>query len=474
ISQTNVSCSGNCNGTATANPSGGNAPYTYSWSNGQTIQTATGLCAGSYTVNVTDNTGCSSSTTVTITSPLPLSTAITTNTIYCHNSCDGVAIVNVSGGTSPYTYMVSSMSSNNTYYTDTISNLCPGVTYTITIEDSNKCTLIDSVLFNNPAPIAITNSITASSCNSVNDGSATTTITGGISPFTYLWSNGNTTQNLANVLSGTYTLTVKDLAGCIMTDTVIVPSNHTVIAKAGNDTSICAKNPVTLNGDRSINAASYAWLQLPGLNIISDTVTVTVTPSVTTSYILVVTNGGCTDTSTVTITVNPPIAVNAGPTQSILPNQSVTIGGTPTAPSGSTYLWIPSSGLSDSNVANPTATPSVTTTYTVIADNPFGCPGSDTVTVFVVPQIVVPDGFSPNGDGQNDYWNIGFVNDFPGVVVEVYNRWGELLFRSVGYKNPWDGTYQGKPVPVGTYYYIINLHDPRFTQAYTGPVTILR
>jgi len=92
----------------------------------------------------------------------------------------------------------------------------------------------------------------------------------------------------------------------------------------------------------------------------------------------------------------------------------------------------------------------------------------------VVPQIVVPDGFSPNGDGQNDYWNIGFVNDFPGVVVEVYNRWGELLFRSVGYKNPWDGTYQGKPVPVGTYYYIINLHDPRFTQAYTGPVTILR
>ena len=99
---------------------------------------------------------------------------------------------------------------------------------------------------------------------------------------------------------------------------------------------------------------------------------------------------------------------------------------------------------------------------------------SDTVTVFVLPGISVPSGFTPNGDGTNDYWVLPFASEFPNIVVEVYNRWGELLFHSDGYNTPWDGTYNGKPVPVGTYYFIINLNDPRFPKAQTGPVTILR
>jgi large repetitive protein len=472
--QSNTLCYGSCNGTATAMASGGSSPYTYSWSNGQTSQTATGLCAGSYTVTITDSSGCSFSTTVSISSPAQLTDSVTTNTIFCHNSCDGIAVVSVSGGVSPYTYAFSNGFSNAIYYNDTITNLCPGITYTITIRDSNGCSIIDSVFFNNPAGMAVTNSITGSSCNNINNGAVSVTVSGGTAPYTFLWSNGNTTQNLSNILSGTYILTIKDSNGCITTDTAIVPSNNTIIANAGRDTSVCANTPVLLTGINSFNAASYIWFQMPGFNTISDTVSVSVSPSVTTIFTLVVSNGGCTDTSAVTVTINPALSVNAGPTQSITPNESVTIGGNPTAPGGSTYLWVPGSGLNDSTVANPVATPTITTTYTVYCDNPSGCPGSDTVTVFVIPQITVPGGFTPNGDGVNDFWNIGYVDNFPGVVVEVYNRWGELLFRSVGYKTPWDGTYNGKPVPVGTYYYIINLHDPRFTQTETGPVTILR
>ena len=87
---------------------------------------------------------------------------------------------------------------------------------------------------------------------------------------------------------------------------------------------------------------------------------------------------------------------------------------------------------------------------------------------------MVPNAFTPNGDGKNDEWVIDGINLFPNVVISVYNRWGEQLFYSKGNYTPWDGTYNGKPVPVGTYYYIINLNDPRYPNAYTGPLTILR
>ncbi len=358
FSQTNVTCSGNCNGTATANPSGGNLPYTYTWSNGQTTQTITGLCVGSYTAIVTDNSGCSSTAIVNITSPAPLNATVTSNAINCNNSCDGIAIVHVTGGTLPYTYAFSNGTSNTTYYNDTIANLCPGVTYTIVVTDFHNCSFMDSVYFANPPALAEIHTVTGSSCNSVNDGSITISISGGKPGYTFLWSNGSTSQNQSNILSGTYTLTIKDSAGCTIMDTINVPANKTVIANAGRDTSLCGNTIITLNGANSINAASYQWLSLPNMNIVSDSAIVNVTPKVTTTYILIASNGGCTDTSTVTITINPSIAVDAGPTQYIIPDQSVNIGGSPTGPGGSTYLWEPSSGLSDSTVSNPLATPS--------------------------------------------------------------------------------------------------------------------
>ncbi|HTB06042.1 MAG TPA: gliding motility-associated C-terminal domain-containing protein, partial [Bacteroidia bacterium] len=217
------------------------------------------------------------------------------------------------------------------------------------------------------------------------------------------------------------------------------------------------------------------WFQLPSPIVIGTTPTITVTPpSGTTQYLLVTLDGLCRDSDTVVVTVNPLPIVNTGPTQTIFEGLSATIGGSPTGPAGSTYLWQPSSSLNDSTSADPIATPTTTTTYTVLVTTSTGCTAIDTVTVIVLPQLVIPDGFTPNGDGTNDVWNLRNVSEFPGIVVEVFNRWGEQLFRSAGYKTPWDGTYDGKPLPVGTYYYVINLNDPRFPKAYTGPVTIMR
>ena len=112
--------------------------------------------------------------------------------------------------------------------------------------------------------------------------------------------------------------------------------------------------------------------------------------------------------------------------------------------------------------------------YTVTVTDANGCSGSDTVTVFIYPEIKIPSGFSPNADGKNDVWQIDNIFQFPDNVVEVYNRWGELLFMSKGYAVPFDGKYNGKDLPVGTYYYIIDLHHPAFPKGYTGPLTIFR
>src|SRR5690606_39770794 len=98
----------------------------------------------------------------------------------------------------------------------------------------------------------------------------------------------------------------------------------------------------------------------------------------------------------------------------------------------------------------------------------------DSVLVTVLPDLVIPNGFTPNGDGWNETWQIDLIELFPECEVEIYNRWGEQLFRSVGYKQPWDGRYNGGPVPVGTYYYVIQLNSPEFPEPYTGPLTVIR
>ncbi len=153
---------------------------------------------------------------------------------------------------------------------------------------------------------------------------------------------------------------------------------------------------------------------------------------------------------------------------------STTIGGNPTGPSGSTFNWAPSMGLDNPTGTNPTSGTTVTTVYTVTVIDANGCSNSDTVTVFVYPEIKIPNGFSPNSDGKNDVWQIDFIYQFPDCVVEVYNRWGEQLFYSKGYAVPFNGQYKGKDLPVGTYYYIINLNHPAYPNAYTSPLTIFR
>lgn len=476
LNGTDISCNGSCNGSATVTVVGGNAPYTYLWSNATTNDTITGLCAGTYIVQVTDATGCVSTSVVTITEPSTLvGSFLFVQDELCANACDGYITALPSGGTMPYSYFWTPTGQ----ITETATNLCAGI-YSVTVTDANGCTLTQSDTIVSPIVLILSPPVvTDATCNNSLDGTIDITVTGGGLPYTYSWTGPGAftaaTEDLTNVLSGSYTITITDANGCSVTDTVVINAVTAVIADAGNDTTFCVGGSLTLDGSGSSNGVSYQWVQLSPLTVISNSITAVVIPNGgSTTYVLFVTNGVCTSTDTVIVNSSPGPAANAGPDQTIITGMTATLGGSPTGPVGSTYVWSPSTGLGSTTSSNPVASPAGTTAYIVYVTDANGCVGSDTMNLIVVPEIEFPNGFTPNSDGINDYWEIDNIQLFPNCQVEVYNRWGELLFNSIGYNPPFDGRFNGKDLPVGTYYYIIKLNDPLFPDVYTGPLTIMR
>ncbi len=173
-----------------------------------------------------------------------------------------------------------------------------------------------------------------------------------------------------------------------------------------------------------------------------------------------------------TILVNPTPVANAGPDKNVLEGGSVQL--TPALFSGFSvnYVWSPISGLDTTNIPDPHASPVDDITYTLTVTSDKGCNTSDQVFVKVLKAPQVPNIFSPNGDGIHDKWEINFLETYPGCTVEVFNRYGQRIYSSIGYASPWDGTIKGKAVPVGTYYYIVDPKNGRKKQA--GYVDIIR
>ncbi|MCD4709861.1 MAG: gliding motility-associated C-terminal domain-containing protein, partial [Bacteroidales bacterium] len=127
-----------------------------------------------------------------------------------------------------------------------------------------------------------------------------------------------------------------------------------------------------------------------------------------------------------------------------------------------------------STIPDPIATPTESIRYFLFAINEYGCEEVDSVFIDVIEDIHAFNVFSPNGDGINDYFEIENAERFPEMLVEVYSRWGDQLFSTVGYDsgNEWDGTARGKEAPVGTYYYIIVPYQG--ARPISGNVTIIR
>ena len=170
----------------------------------------------------------------------------------------------------------------------------------------------------------------------------------------------------------------------------------------------------------------------------------------------------------------PAVSIDACCTTNIAPGQNVelTVSG---ANEDLGYTWFPDYGLSTAEGTSVVASPSVTTTYSVSGFFG-GCQYSDAVTITVGNPLGLPTSFTPNNDGYNDTWDVDGLLDYNLADIRIFDRWGQVVHRSVGYSQPWDGRNGGKEVPVGTYYYAIDLNDPLLVEleTITGFISIIR
>ncbi|WP_157499418.1 SprB repeat-containing protein, partial [Flavobacterium beibuense] len=330
-SQVNILCNGTATGEATVSVTGGTGAYTYLWSDGQTTATATGLTAGAYSVTVTDANSCTLTENFTITE-LPALTATPTGVdIVCNGDASGSASVAVTGGAAPYTYLW-----NTTETTATISNLTAGI-YTVDIEDANGCTTNASVTINESPALVVNETHTDVQCNGNDTGVASVIVTGGATPYTYLWNNGEESATITNLLAGTYTVEVKDNNNCTKSLTIEIqepdalestPSQVDILCN-GDNTGAAS---LTITG--GVGPYSYLW----------DTgeITDNIANLVAGNYSVIVTDAnGCTLTQLYTI--DEPAVLSVNPTQTnILCNGNATGSATATVSGGKlpyNYLW---------------------------------------------------------------------------------------------------------------------------------------
>lgn len=390
-----------CQGSSTpigGAPTSSTLGATFAWDNASTLTnttianpTANPTVTTMYTVTVTHPNGCTVTDNMTvIVNPAPVTDAGIDQDL-CINSSTAI-------GGSPTGPVGSTFAwDNGTTLTNAtignpIANPTVTTTYTVTVTDINGCTNTDAVTITiNPLPI-VDAGADQTICNgdNVSIGGMPTGPVGS----TFAWDNSSSLNNaaIANPVANpttttTYTVTVTDVNGCVNTDQVLVTVNPVPDADAGLDQTICNLGSVVIGGMPTSNVvgATFAWDNVGSLSNAAAANPIA-NPSTTTTYTVTVTHpNSCTSTDLVVVTVNTLPTVDAGPDVSICLNGSTPIGGAPTGPTGSTYVWDNGGSLSNTTVANPIANPIVNTTYSVTVTDGNGCTGTDQVTVTVNP-----------------------------------------------------------------------------------------
>ncbi|MFN8298182.1 MAG: gliding motility-associated C-terminal domain-containing protein [Chitinophagales bacterium] len=216
IVTTDVTCAGANNGAADLTVNGGTAPYTFSWSNFKVSEDLTGIAGGTYYVIITDANGCTHRDSAVINEPTPLVLSTVVTNISCNGNNTGAVDLTVSGGTLNYSFAWS-----NGATTEDLSGLAQGV-YTVTVTDGNGCTATASAIVTQPNALAVVAAIQDVTCAGDNNGAINLTVSGGSLPYAFNWNNGATTEDLVNLLAGTYDVTITDNNACSVSGSYIV------------------------------------------------------------------------------------------------------------------------------------------------------------------------------------------------------------------------------------------------------------
>ncbi len=470
----NILCNGGSNGSIDLTVTGGTGAYTYSWTGGVTTQDIINLIVGTYTVTVTDANACTKTLSVAITEPATLSLTETHVNVLCTGNSTGSIDLTVTGGMAAYTY-----SWTGGVTTQDRSGLAIG-TYTVTVTDANACTKTLSVTITEPTAIVLSTTVTPA-CAGVNNGTIDLTVSGGTGAYTYFWTGGATTQDLANLGAGTYTVTVTDANACTKTISATIVQSP-LINLSTTSTNTCTGTSVgTIDLTVTGGTPGFTYIWTPGgattqdiSNLAAGTYTVTVTDANT-----------CTKTISQTVVANPVPTVNAVANQTLCAGSTtaaVTFGGTP---AGVVFNWT-NNNISIGLAANGTgniasfvavnntlvpvvATITVTPQITAGGTTCLGTPITFTITVNPLPaqftitggglvcttdNIGVPVGLSGSQSGVNYQL---FLNGNP-VGAPVAGTGNAISF--------------GTQLPAGTYTVVATATLGGCTRTMTGSVSV--
>ena len=440
----NVNCNGGNTGSVSSTPSGGTSPYTYSWTGGSTNITETGLSAGSYTITLTDNNGCSATASTTITEPTQLTVlANTTANVNCGGGNNGSVSATPAGGTAPYTYVWNPSGNTNSNLTGASAGC-----YTVTVTDNNGCSATATSCVTQPASLSALAGLTSQvTCNGGADGSVASSASGGTMPYSYSWTGGSTNSNETGLSAGTYTVTITDNNGCSATSSVIVnqpnilAANSTVVSNVscngGNNGSVSSAptggtSPYTYSWSGGSTNATESGLSI-------GTYTVTITDK-----------NGCTGTATASITQPAAISFTSGYTPAPAGNCNgsawVTVsGGTPAY----TYKWSPGGATTDT-IKNQCAGNYCCT----ITDNN-GCKDSTCVDILTgIQELNNASSIKVYPDPNTGSFTVSGI--LRGQIIEIYDYVGQKLTSTVADK----GTMHFNIATYSNGVYLIRIQNP--------------